>query len=266
MKVTIAALQMDVVPGDKKANFLKVTSLLKELPANCDFLVLPELWNVGYAGSDLPGLAETVKGESISFLREIAQKYNVNVVGGSIPEKREEGIYNMSPLVGRKGELLMKYRKAHLFPLGIEEPSYFEPGDEWGIAASDCGTVATMLCYDLRFPAFCRNLALRKAEIIFVPAQWPAARAGNFSVLLQARAVENELFVVGVNRVGKDTIAYGGHSLVVGPDGKLLMEAGAGEILAVCSFDTAEKDALRTTIPVYGDRKNILDEIDNNMI
>lgn len=266
MKIKIAFVQMNVVLGEKTANKEKITALLSDLPDHCDFFVLPELWNTGYDTDHLKGLAETTKEESIAFLREIAVKHKVNVIGGSIAEKRDEGIYNMLPVIDRRGEILGKYRKAHLFPLGIDEPAVFEQGNEWGLCETDCGVIGTMLCYDLRFPAFCRNLALRKAQIIFVPAQWPLARAGHFNALIKARAIENQLLVVGVNRVGKDTIAYGGGSLAVSADGITLMEGEDQEGLYVFEADLASNKKMREKIPVYHDRRNILDEIDNNLI
>ncbi|HMM05606.1 MAG TPA: carbon-nitrogen family hydrolase [Clostridiales bacterium] len=266
MKLKIALVQMNVALGKKVANREKIISLLQDLPERCDFLVLPELWNTGYDLKHLKALAETTKEESMAFLREIAAKHKVNVIGGSIAEKRDEGIYNMLPVIDRKGELLHKYRKVHLFPYGIDEPAIFEQGNEWGLCETDCGIIGTMLCYDLRFPAFCRNLALRKAEIIFVPAQWPLARADHFSALLKARAIENQLLVVGVNRVGEDAIAYGGGSLAVAADGSELLQGDDREGLFVFETDITKDNEMRKKIPVYHDRRNILDEIDNNMI
>ena len=266
MKLKIALVQMHVALGEKAANREKIATLLKNLPDHCDFLVLPELWNTGYDLDHLKTLAETTKEESMTFLREIAAKHKVNVIGGSIAEKRDEGIYNMLPVIDRKGEILGKYRKVHLFPYGIDEPAVFTEGDEWGLCETDCGIIGTMLCYDLRFPAFCRNLALRKADIIFVPAQWPLARADHFSTLIKARAIENQLLVVGVNRVGKDAIAYGGGSLAVAADGEALMQCADREGLFVFEADMEKDKEFRKKIPVYLDRRNILDEIDNNMI
>lgn len=266
MKLRIALVQMDVTLGEKAANREKIASLLEELPPCCDFLVLPELWNTGYDLKHLKALAETARGKSMAFLREIAGAHKVNVIGGSIAEKRGDGIYNMLPVIGRQGEILYKYRKVHLFPYVIDEPSIFEQGNEWGLCETDCGVIGTMLCYDLRFPAFCRNLALRNAAIIFVPSQWPLARADHFSTLIKARAIENQLPVVGVNRVGADAIAYGGGSLAAAADGSELFCGKDGEGLFVFEIDTEKDGEIRGKIPVYRDRRNILDEIDNNMI
>jgi predicted amidohydrolase len=257
---------MNVVFGRKEANMKKIAAFLEDLPDRCDFIVLPELWNTGYDMDHMKNLAETAKGESMAFLREIAIKYQINVIGGSIAERKDEGIYNMMPVIGRKGEILGKYRKVHLFPLGIDEPAIFEPGDEWGLCETDCGVIGLMLCYDLRFPAFCRNLALRKAEMIFVPAQWPLARVDHFRSLVKARAIENQLIVVGVNRTGKDDIAYGGGSMIVAADGSIMKDCGDTEGLYVCEVNTERNQQVRRNIPIYADRRNILDEIDNNMI
>lgn len=265
LNLKIAMVQMDVALGDKEKNMDTILGLTRDLPSDCDFLVLPELWNIGYDKEHISEKAETLKEESIAFLRKLAKEKQVNIVGGSIAERHDGNIYNTLPIIGKHGELLCKYRKVHLFPLGIEEKELFSEGDEWGVYNEDDLTFGMMLCYDLRFPAFCRNLALRDASVIFVPAQWPAARMNHFRVLLQARAVENQVHVIGVNRCGNDGIAYQGGSMIVAPDGSILAECGSEEELKICSIDTDDRYFIRNIIPVFQDRRNILDEIDNNL-
>lgn len=265
LELNISFLQMDVVSGDRDANENKILKLVKALPECCDFLVLPELWNIGYGGDHIEEKAETMKDSSIDFLRQLAREHHVNIIGGSIAEKHETGIYNTLPVINREGDCIYKYRKVHLFPLEINEPDLFQAGDDWGICTHEQLTFGTMICYDLRFPAFCRNLALRGASIVFVPAQWPAVRLNHFRLLLQARAVENQIYVIGVNRTGDGKILYNGGSLVVAPDGTVILDAGEKEGLHHCTIYPEQSRSIREMIPVFRDRRNILDEIDDNL-
>ncbi|MBR2223970.1 MAG: hypothetical protein IJ973_06550, partial [Christensenellaceae bacterium] len=169
MNLKIAMVQMDVALGDKEKNKETILRLTKDLPDDCDFLVLPELWNIGYDRDPIREKAETMQGESIMFLRELAKKKHVSIIGGSIAEINEDNIYNTMPMINAAGDLVSKYRKVHLFPLVIDEPSLFKEGDDWGLYSDDRMTFGSMICYDLRFPAFCRNLALRGASLLFVP-------------------------------------------------------------------------------------------------
>lgn len=263
MNLKIAMLQMNVACGDKEKNKETILRLTETMPEDCDFLVLPELWNIGYDGAHIKEQAETLNGESVGFLRELAKSKQVNIIGGSIAEQHESGIYNTMPMIGRRGDLMSKYRKVHLFPL-LEEPSLFKEGDEWGLYSDDRMTFGTMLCYDLRFPAFCRNLALRGAALLFVPAQWPKARLNHYRLLLQARAIENQMHVIGVNYCG-DTANDVGGSMIVSPNGTILAECGSEEELRICEIDMEDRRSMRKMIPVFQDRRNILDEIDDNL-
>ena len=265
LELNLSFLQMDVALGDREANEKKISELVKALPEHCDFLVLPELWNIGYDGDHIEEKAETMKGPSIAFLRQLAREHRVNIIGGSIAEKHENGIFNTLPVINREGDCIYKYRKVHLFPLEINEPDLFQAGDDWGICTHEQLTFGTMICYDLRFPAFCRNLALRGASVVFVPAQWPAARLNHFRLLLQARAVENQIYVIGVNRTGGKKIRYQGGSLVVAPDGSLVLDADEKEGLYHCTIYPEQSRSIREMIPVFRDRRNILDEIDDNL-
>lgn len=256
---------MDVALGDKEKNKQKILEMTEAMPEDCDFLVLPELWNIGYDREHIKELAEKLTGDSIGFLRRLAKEKQVNIIGGSIAELHENGIYNTMPMINRQGELMSKYRKVHLFPLMLDEPSLFKEGDEWGLYRDETMTFGAMLCYDLRFPAFCRNLALRGASLLFVPAQWPEARLHHYQLLLQARAIENQMHVIGVNRCGHDFAEYAGGSMVVSPNGTILAECGREEELKLCEIDMKDRRSMRKMIPVFQDRRNILDEIDDNL-
>ena len=102
--------------------------------------------------------------------------------------------------------------------------------------------------------------------MLFVPAQWPEARIKHYQLLLQARAIENQMHVIGVNRCGNDGVAYSGGSMVISPNGTILAECGRGEELRICEIDMEDRRSMRKMIPVFHDRRNILDEIDDNLL
>lgn len=265
MKIKIGIAQMNVIPGDVAANEKKAATMVAALAKQgAGIIVLPELWNMGYDLKNLPSLAQNNKGQTWKLMRQLAKEHGIVLFGGSIGEKKDGAYYNLAPVLNRRGETILKYRKAHLFSLGLEEDRYFSPGSEWGIGEIDHLPFGLMLCYDLRFPAFCRNLALRGAKAIFLPAQWPKARLDHWRTLILARAIENQVFIIAANRCGNDgDLAYPGHSLIVDPWGNMLAEGGEGEEALVAEIDTAAVAAAREKIPVFNDRKNILDEIDD---
>lgn len=268
MKIKVAAIQSDIAFGDISENEKRITAALREAAgAGVDIAVLPELWNSGYDLENLDNLAQKEKGSSMTLLKALAKECKMNIVGGSLAEKRDSGIYNMTPLINRKGIITEKYRKVHLFPLVLEEQRYFTAGDSWGIGEADDIPLGLMLCYDLRFPEFCRNIVLRGAKVVFVPAEWPKERIAHWRVLLQSRAIENQVFVVGVNRVGRDdTSVYNGHSLIIDPYGNVLAEGSQEEEIIYAELDLSQVDEFRKKIPTITNRLNILDEIDNNFL
>lgn len=264
----ISMVQMNVKKGDVKGNETHAAELLlSSLIEKPDVICLPELWNMGYDLENLEILSQKEKGSSLSLLKDFSREHGVYIVGGSIGEAQDNHYCNMMPLISPKGSIEMKYRKTHLFPLGLQEDLYFHAGDQWAIDKINDIPVGLMLCYDLRFPAFCRNLVLRGARVVFVAAQWPKARLEHWRVLLQARAIENQIFVVGVNRVGEDESGiYPGHSMIVDPFGRILSEGNDNESILSAELDMAKVEEARNMIPALSQRHNILDEIDNNFL
>lgn len=266
----IALIQFDIIPGDVKFNEVTVEKLI-DLCAeqNVDAVVLPELWNCGYDLENLDRHAQTTAGSSVKLMSALAKKHGIYIFGGSIAEKKGDKYYNTMFVFNDQGEIISKYRKIHLFPLFLEEQKYFAAGDEWGFVDTPWGKFGLMLCYDLRFTELARNLALRGANAIIVPAQWPKPRIEHWHALNVSRAIESQIFVFANNRTGKDQSGkYVGCSMAVDPLGNVLaggLEAkDAGIIIADCDFDQIAD--VRKRIPVYDDRVNILDEIDNSLL
>jgi predicted amidohydrolase len=221
-------LQFDVKSGNIESNLCRVEEGLAEIAASNDqispgIIVLPELWATGFAYEKLPELAEKIP-NLLENLQGLSAKYNVHIAG-SLPEYSEKSYYNTLFITGPEG-IKGTYRKQRLFN-PMQEDSFFTPGSESRPIQTDLGPIGALVCYDLRFPELLREQTGLGADILVVPAQWPAARLSHWRVLLQARAIENQIFAVAANRCGTtgDT-TFGGHSMIVAPDGAILLEAG----------------------------------------
>jgi predicted amidohydrolase len=231
----------------------RVTDLVRA-QAGADLVLLPELWpNGGFAYTDWEDSAQPLDGPVVAALREAARDLGAVVHMGSFVERDEAGrLFNTSVLLGADGELLTTYRKVHLFGFGEGEPKLLTPGD--GPVAHERLGLAT--CYDLRFPELFRALVDRDAEIVLMPAAWPAKRVHHWRLLAQARAVENQLYVVAGNTAGTHAgVPMGGHSMVVDPWGEVLAEAGEGEEVLVVDLDPHLVRTTRASFPVLADRR-----------
>lgn len=266
-KVRVAAVQFDVVLGDVEANQKKAAALVEEAAARgAQIVLLPELWNCGYLLDELPRLAEGKSGKSITLMRKLAAKHKIYIFAGSIAEKKDGKYYNTSYAINDRGDIIAKYRKAHLFSLGLREKEYFSSGDDWILVDTPFLRVGMLICYDLRFPEFCRNLALRGAELLVVPAEWPKSRLTDWQLFCKVRAIENQCFVLASDRTGEDEFAYPGASAIISPRGDIIAEAGAEEGFIIGDLELALLQSTREKIPMLLDRRRILDEVDDSQI
>ncbi|MCL2678521.1 MAG: carbon-nitrogen family hydrolase [Clostridiales bacterium] len=262
-----ALLQLNIRRGEAEHNRNLARRHLEEAAAQgANIAVLPELWNCGYLLPELPRLAETLSGASVSLLREAAAKLGLFIFGGSIAEKKDGKFYNTSVAIDAKGEIVAKYRKAHLFQTGLREHDYFAAGDRWVLAETPWLKAGMILCYDVRFPEFCRNLVLRGAKMLVVPAQWPRTREAAWRALCTARAVENGCFVLAANRAGLDGLDYHGESMIISPRGEILGSLRDSEGLVLAELDPAMIEEERGEIRALAGRRRILDEIDDSQI
>jgi len=265
--VRVASVQFDVVLGDAEANQQKAAALVEEAAVKgAQIVLLPELWNCGYFLDELPRLAEGKNGKSIALIRKLAAKYKIYIFAGSIAEKKDGKYYNTSYAINDRGDIIAKYRKAHLFSLGLREKEYFTPGDDWVIVDIPFMRVGMLICYDLRFPEYCRNLALRGADLFVVPAQWPKSRLIDWRLFCKVRAIENQCFLISANRTGEDDFAYPGSSMIISPRGDMIAEAGEEEGLIIGDLDLALLQSTREKIPMLLDRRRILDEVDDSQV
>ena len=252
MKVCV--MQLAAVIGDADANLDAVRAAVRgAADTSPDVVVLPETWNVGFLPGDLSIVEESRDGPAYRLMQELAAGLGANIVGGSILTREGGHFYNRTFVFNRSGEETAAYDKMNLFtPMGEDEQ--VRPGEEAGRFEIDGVACGCMTCYDLRFPVLARALAFSGAKVLFVPAQWPGARVEIWRVLLQARAIENELFVVGCNGCGAGMDGpAGGHSMVAGPTGEIIWEAGEKPKEKTVHIEIADIDAARGSIPAFYD-------------
>jgi predicted amidohydrolase len=247
-------IQFDIRVGDVEMNVARAKRRMSNLARKgVDLVLLPEMWSTGFANDRLDELAETTP-RVLDELIRLSKDMHLTIIG-SLPEKGADGVYNTAYVVDRDGSVLESYRKVHLFS-PTREDEFFKPGRKAVVVETSLGTIGLMICYDLRFPELCRTLALQGAKIVAVMAQWPAFRVAHWKALLKARAIENQLFIIGVNRCGEDDdLSYGGHSRIISPWGEVLTRTGKGPASVSAPIDVGFVDSTREQIPCLQDRK-----------
>lgn len=259
--MNIKVFQLKIEPADVTYNEQNIKSWFnKHMQQNTDVVVLPEMWNNGYALSQLDILADTNLNRSYEFIKKLALQYNVDIVAGSVSNKRNGQVYNTAFTVLKDGTLVNVYDKVHLVPM-LNEPAYLAPGEAVPepYKLSNGVQSTQIICYDLRFPELLRYPAAEGCEIAFYVAQWPQARLKHWQSLIQARAIENDMYVVGCNACGDNgNTQYAGHSMVVNPNGEILEEVSGTEKCITLSLDLDKVRQQRSAIPVFENRRKAL--------
>lgn len=251
----IGIIQLNVGFGKVEQNYERAESFIREAAAKgAEIVVLPEMWNTGYALEQLPQLADHEGERTKQFLQSLARELNVHIVGGSVAIERGGQFYNTTFTFNKEGELAGEYSKAHLFKL-MDEHKYLQAGDKMNRFKLGELEAAGVICYDIRFPEWLRSHALDGAKVLFVPAQWPTERIDHWKTLLQARAIENQCYVVAVNRIANKVQNFNGQSMVIEPWGEIVWTGGDTEELAIVDVDFDKVDEVRGRIPVYADRR-----------
>ncbi|WP_392397636.1 carbon-nitrogen family hydrolase [Paenibacillus tuaregi] len=264
VKLNIALIQSDIVLGEPKVNRYRLEQWMEQAmqaETKPDVLVLPEMWNTGYALTQIDELADLQGLESREWLSGFARRHQVNIIGGSVAQKTGSEVRNTMYTYNREGEQSGEYSKIHLFRL-MEEEKYLAAGDQRVIFDLEGVAAGASICYDIRFPELARSLALGGAKALFVPAEWPHPRLHHWRTLLTARAIENQMYVIACNRVGvsgKD--AFFGHSMIIDPWGEIIAEGSEGEEIVTAGIDFALVDEVRSRIPVFEDRRPGLYEL-----
>ena len=253
----VAALQSDIVWEDPEANFRRLRPwIASAAAAGARLLALPEMFSCGFSMA-AERIAEPEGGPSARFLADEARRHGL-WLAGSIPE-RPQGAprpFNTLVLAGPAGEAF-RYRKIHPFSLAGEDRHYGS-GDRHVTVSVEGLRLTLFVCYDLRFAdEFWATAAA--TDCYLVPANWPDKRRHHWTSLLLARAIENQAYVVGVNRVGTgDGLAYAGDSRLVDPWGEVLAAAAGQETLLLAEVDPARVAEVRQALPFMQDRRKAL--------
>jgi predicted amidohydrolase len=241
-KIRSALVQMDCIIKNKEGNLSKAFGFLDELEGQADIVCFPELFTTGYnldlIGDDFYELAEPIPGPTTEWMGQKAREYGLAVVGTIVERDnaREGVLYDTTFLLDAKGQLVGKYRKSHLYPT---EHRYFRAGDRLPVFELGGFTVGVAICFEHAFPQVFTILALQGVEVVFIPSAVPVGYEYLLNLRTRARAQDNQLFTVAVNRVGREgDVTYCGLSKVVTPRGEVIAEASqAHEELLVAELD-----------------------------
>lgn len=240
----ITLFQMNIKFGDKKYNIERVKEFLdnnrgREAKDN-HLIILPELFSTGYDLINYRKHSELINGPTMTLLKQMSKKFSV-ALAGSLIEKDNDDYFNSAFLIDSNGEMKGHYRKIHLFR-PMKEDEYFTIGNfvkneiTFQLNQQKLGL---LICYDLRFPEVSRKIANNGASLLIYVAEFPNPRKDVWKTLLQARAIENQIHVVGVNRVGTDENGYSffGNSMIIDPNGSILVECSNHEEIISYSLD-----------------------------
>jgi deaminated glutathione amidase len=262
----VAAVQLNS-GADPSANLQTADRLTRAAAAEgAQLIVLPEKWTALGTDEQLRDAAQTLAGPAIGWARQTARELGVELVAGSILElvPDQEKLANTSVHVSPDGEVRAVYRKLHMFDVQVggrayRESELEEPGEEIVTSETADGVALGLsICYDLRFPELYRILAVRGARVIAVPAAFTLATTrDHWEILLRARAIENQAFVIAANQIGAHPGGYhsGGRSMIVDPWGLVLAQAPDGEGHAIADLDLQRQRQIRAELPALANRR-----------
>lgn len=246
----IAVFQFDIAWENPEANRTKIDEWLQKANRKMDVVFLPEMFTTGFS-MNVAELAEPMDGETIEWMKAICAEHQLALCG-SLIIKENGHFFNRLVFVKPSGEIAY-YNKRHLFTMANEE-SHFQPGMERLIVTYKEWRICPLICYDLRFPVWARNR--NEYDILVYSANWPESRTEVWNTLLKARAIENQSYVVGANRVGVDgsKILYSGNSQLIDPKGSVLSAiADHHKGIVYAGFSYSELTEFRKKFPVLDD-------------
>ena len=252
--LTLTIIQTDLVFENKAANLERLKTKIEQIEQRTEIVVLPEMFTTGF--SMQPALfAETMEGETVQWMKEIAETNKI-IVTGSIIIEADGHYFNRLIWMLPNGQLGY-YDKRHLFAFG-EEDKHYTAGNKRLIASVKGWKINLLICYDLRFPVWSRQQYTEKDtefDLLIYVANWPERRSHAWKTLLCARAIENQCYVAGVNRVGKDNknIYHSGNSLIIDPLGQVLYHMADEEDVFTITLQKEDLDKARTQFPFWKD-------------
>ncbi|MBO6256870.1 hypothetical protein J6N69_02385 [bacterium] len=265
--VSVLCLQYNPKIGDEEFNLNRVKEfIMQNSDKKLDLVVLPEFFSTGIDHNSFLNFPEDEQGgKTIEKIKEIAKKFNTNIVAGSVIEKSENKLYNTSFVINRTGKTVAKYRKIHLFNYnGGTEGQRITAGREHVVVELDFGKVGLNICYDFRYPLMQKNLVKKGAEILVCPTAWciPNFKYENSDILKheqdiweslnKIRAYDNLIYVVSCNQVGKanERVSNIGHSMIVSPDCEVLANAKNEECAIYSQIDLEKVRQYKKEYPI----------------
>lgn len=247
--LSITLIQTDLIWENPPANLTNFDRLLKKIDQPTDIILLPEMFTTGFS-MNTENLAETMNGKTMQWLARKASSTKA-IIGGSFIVKEKDKYFNRFILM-RPNCSFEYYDKRHLFGMA-QEDKYFSAGNKRLIIDYKGWKICPMVCYDLRFPVWSRNK--NDYDVLIYTANWPASRTLHWQSLLKARAIENQSFTVGLNRIGVDDngLYYSGNSTVIMPDGLTIFEKEHEETVTTIKLSKAYLEKVRTNLPFLQD-------------
>ena len=274
-KIKIAVCQMNVM-DNKEENLKKAESMIREAKKNkSNMVVLPEMFNCPYDNKYFPEYAEEIPGYTTARLSNLAKELNIYIIGGSIPEKVDNKIYNTSIVFDNRGSIIGKHRKMHLFDIDIKggitfkESDTLSSGNEVTICETEYCKIGVAICYDMRFPELMRLMALKGAALIIVPAAFNMTTGpAHWSSLAKVRALDNQVYFVAASPARDNDSVYTayGHSLMASPWGDIIVEADEKETIVYGEADLDKIEKIRRDLPLLKHRRTDLYNIKENSI
>lgn len=270
-KIKIALCQINVI-DDKDENIKKATYFINEsAKQNVDFVVLPEMFNCPYSNDKFIKYSEEEKtSKTLSKISKLALKHAIYILAGSIPEKEDNKLFNTSYLFDKKGKIIAKHRKMHLFDIDVKNKIYFKesdvlsPGNEVTVVNSEFGKIGIGICYDIRFPEPARLMVNKGAKILIYPGAFNMTTGpAHWELLFKTRSLDNQVYCVGVApALNKDASYHSyGHSIITNPWGEVISQANEKESLIIKKIDLDEIGKIREELPLLINKRDDLYEI-----
>lgn len=249
----VRLVQLDIAWEDRGENYRRAGAMLDAAPPpRGSLVVLPEMFATGFSLSP-EKTAEAADGPTARFVSGLAVSRGVFVIAGFVEQADTGRGWNRAITVNPRGEVVSRYSKIHPFTMGGEK-ACIDGGNDVLVMDLGGARVSPFVCYDLRFPEIFRAAVRRGAEVMVVIANWPAPRESHWVTLLTARAIENQAYVLGVNRCGRDpNVPYPGRSLVIDPRGTIIADGGGAAGVVSATLDLAELRQRRKEFPVLAD-------------
>ncbi|AFV10711.1 omega-amidase Nit [Thermacetogenium phaeum DSM 12270] len=257
--VRVGLIQM-LVEESKEKNLSRAEEMVREAAGRgAGLVVLPEMFNCPYSNEFFPPYAEQEGGYTWQRLSRMAGERRVFLVGGSVPERGEDGrIYNTSYIFDDRGRQIGKHRKVHLFDIDVEgqyfrESEILAPGSRATVFATPYGRMGVMICYDLRFPELARLLVQKGALVLVVPAAFNMTTGpAHWELLFRCRALDNQVFALGVAPARDEKASYVSYanSLIADPWGRVVVRLGEEEGILVEDLDLGEVEKIRAALPL----------------